>query len=101
MIQHIVMFKLKAEAEGHSAAENLQTAVERLADLEAQVPSLKKLTVLTGTDGVPQSNYDLALVCLFDDLAGLDAYQTHPAHLAFGAFIAKVREARACIDAEI
>ena len=41
------------------------------------------------------------LLCMFDDMEGLNAYQVHPKHVEFGGFIKKVREARACIDFEV
>ena len=34
------------------------------------------------------------------DIEGLNAYQIHPTHKAFGAFITPLRESRACIDYE-
>ena len=40
------------------------------------------------------------VICDFDDIEGLNAYQIHPTHKAFGAFITPLRESRACIDYE-
>ena len=48
-----------------------------------------------------QSNYDIALICDFEDMKGLEAYQNHPDHKAFGAFISGIRRNRACIDFEM
>jgi len=42
----------------------------------------------------------LALVCEYDDIAGLEAYQIHPLHKEFGKFITPLRDTRACIDFE-
>lgn len=100
MIKHIVMFKLKGEADGRSAFENAKKARELLAGFEKEIPSLKKIEVGINSPDAPESNFELVLVCDFDDIRGLDEYQTHPKHLEFGKFIVGVRESRACIDYE-
>jgi hypothetical protein len=48
----------------------------------------------------PESNYTIALICDFDDIEGLNAYQVHPAHVEFAKFIGTVKTERACIDYE-
>lgn len=102
MIKHIVMFKLK-DTDGRSAHENALLAKEKADKLPSLVPSLKGFECVTGGDGFDSSNYDIALICEFEDKAGLDAYQCHPDHKAFGSFIAALREenGRACIDFEM
>lgn len=100
MIKHIVMFKLKENADGKTKAEHIEEAKKRLAVFEAEIPTLKKLVVAINDPQTPESNYDLALICDFDDIEGLNAYQIHPTHKAFGAFITPLRENRACIDYE-
>jgi hypothetical protein len=50
--------------------------------------------------GAPPDNEDMALICLFDDLAGLHAYKKHPAHVAFGDFMRRVRIRRTSMDYE-
>ena len=83
MIKHIVMFKLK-EAEGRSD----------------NVKELKKGEVVINSKDAPESNYTIALICDFDTIDDLNAYQVHPAHLEFGKFIGTVKTDRACIDYE-
>ncbi len=99
MIKHIVMFKLK-EANGKSAVENAKEAQAMAAQLKDAIPTLEKIEAVCSTSQADQSNYELALICDFKDMEGLNAYQTHPAHLKFGEFISRVRESRACIDYE-
>lgn len=96
MIKHIVMFTLKEE----NKKQNLETAKEKLKNFEAEIPSIKKFKVVTNAEGAPESNCDLALICDFEDIEGLNAYQVHPKHVEFGKFITSVRESRACIDYE-
>lgn len=99
MIRHVCMFKLKEEAEGKSKAENLDTAVRMLKALD-DLPGVLRAQVVTNVPLTPDSNYDLCLIFDFKDVQDLDAYQAHPRHAEFGAFIAPVRESRACIDYE-
>ncbi|WP_099467164.1 Dabb family protein [Konateibacter massiliensis] len=96
MIKHIVMFKLQE----NEKTENLETAKSMLASFEKEIPTLKKLEVVCNHKETPETNCDLALICDFEDIAGLNEYQKHPTHVAFGKFITQVRESRACIDYE-
>ena len=45
MIKHIVMFKLKENAEGKTKQETIVEAKKRLSVFEAEIPTLKKLVV--------------------------------------------------------
>lgn len=101
MIRHIVMFELLEEAEGKSLQENLETAKEKAKALRDKIPTLKRYQVVTNAPDADQSNFDIALICDFDDMEGLSAYQVHPEHKAFGAYITGVRKSRACIDFEM
>ncbi|MDE6591758.1 MAG: Dabb family protein [Oscillospiraceae bacterium] len=102
MIKHIVMFKLKDTPE-HTAAENAAIAKAEAEKLRTAVPSLKEYEVVLNADNADNSNYNIALICLFGDMAGLAEYQQHPAHKEFGEFIYGLRteNGRACIDFEI
>lgn len=99
MIKHIVMFKLK-EANGKSAVENAKEAQAKAVQLKSEIPALVKIEAVCNAPKADQSNYELALICDFKDIEGLNEYQTHPAHLKFGEFVSKIRESRACIDYE-
>lgn len=99
MIKHIVMFKLK-EADGRSEYENALEAKKRFDNVIANVKELKKGEVVINSKDAPESNYTISLLCDFDTIADLNAYQIHPAHLEFGKFISTVRIDRACIDYE-
>ncbi len=100
MIKHIVMFKLKEGANGKSAMENAKEAQAKAAALKDVVPSVENMEVVCNSPAADGTNYELALICDFKDMEALDAYQTHPEHVKFGAYITSVREARACIDYE-
>lgn len=99
MIKHIVMFKLK-EADGRSEYENAAEAQRRFEDVIANVKELKRGGVVINSKDAPESNYTIALVCDFESIDDLNAYQVHPAHVEFGKFIGTVKTDRACIDYE-
>lgn len=103
MIRHIVLFKFKDFANGRPKAENLEEAKARMLALKDQIPELTSLEVRFGAEGQAPANYDYILVSDFDSLAQLDAYQKHPAHVAFGQFVKELREpeGRVCIDYEL
>lgn len=100
MVRHIVMWRLKDEAEGKSKTENVQIIKHSLEALYGIAPTLKSITVAPNMEGVPESNFDLVLVCTFDDLAGLDAYQNHEAHQKALSYIRRVVSERVCVDYE-
>ncbi len=100
MIKHIVMFKLKPEYQGRTALENAIAAKENAQKLTELVPTLQKLEVCINHENTDSGNYEFALICEFEDMEGLNAYQVHPAHVEFGKFITPMRELRACIDYE-
>ena len=99
MIKHIVMFKFKATEE-MSEYDNALEAKKRFEDVIKNVKELKKGELVINSADAPESNYTIALICDFDDIEGLNAYQVHPAHVEFAKFIGTVKTDRACIDYE-
>ena len=99
MIKHIVMFKLK-EANGKSEFENALEAEERFDKVIENVKELKKGEVVINSADAPENNYTIALLCDFETIDDLNAYQVHPIHKEFGTFIAEIKTDRACIDYE-
>jgi predicted metal-dependent HD superfamily phosphohydrolase len=100
VIKHIVMFTIREEANNKSKAEIIAEAKLKSQNFNEEIPTIKKFNFVTNSMEAPDSNYDLALICEFDDIEGLNEYQKHPKHVEFGKFITEVRESRACIDYE-
>ena len=98
MIRHIVMWKLKAEAEGKTKAENALIIKESLEALKGVAPTLVDIEVGLNDPETPESNYDVVLNCTFASVADLNDYQVHPAHQAAAVYIKKVVEERVCVD---
>ena len=100
MLKHIVMWKLKAEAEGRDAAGNAQEMKRQLESLKARIPEILELEV-----GLPlkplEGNPDLVLVSLFRDEAALEVYQKHPDHQKVVEFVKKIFAERRVVDYQI
>lgn len=92
------MFKLAEEAEGNPKAENALIVKEMLESLQQVIPVIRKIEVIVQLAETSSDNYDILLVSDFETPDDLKTYAVHPAHLKVGAFIAKVRTARAVID---
>ena len=97
MLEHIVMWKFKPEAEGADKAANLVRAKALLDACAGLTPGMRMLEVAIAQPGL-ECTYDLVLYAEFDDAAALDAYQNHPQHLAVKPFIGAVRLDRQCMD---
>lgn len=98
MIQHIVWWTLKEEAEGSNAEGNAKRMVDMLRALEGQIPSLLSLSVSMEIAGSSTEPCDVILVSTHENVEGLQAYAEHPAHMACVDFIRSVVSSRHAID---
>ncbi|MBT7953060.1 MAG: Dabb family protein [Gammaproteobacteria bacterium] len=97
MIKHIVMWKLKEQAEGNDKQTNALLMKEKLEAIADIVPGMIKLEV--GIDlGLDAAGFDVVLYSEFADESALAAYQAHPEHKAVFPFISAVRDARNAVD---
>jgi len=100
MIKHIVLWKFRDQAEGHTKEENMDTVRARLLALQGVVPQLKSMQI--GKDVLHSDmSFDMGLICAFDSLEDLQAYKVHPAHQAVSAFVKLVRTDRVSLDFEV
>lgn len=99
MIRHIVAFRLAAD-DAATRTEQAAEAARRLNALYGVVPTLRTMSAGANTL-YPGENWDLVLVADFDDEAGLDAYQVHPAHQEVVAYIGSIRSDRVAVDVEV
>lgn len=100
MIKHIVMWRFADQAAGADKATNLAIAQQKLAGLNGLVAGLRTLEPVVPVDGFEHS-YDLVLYSEFDSVEALQAYATHPDHVAVARFITEVRTERICVDYEV
>jgi heme-degrading monooxygenase HmoA len=99
MIKHIVMWKLKDQAEGSDRASNALEMKRRLDACANVVPGILKFEVMLAQPGL-EATYDVVLYSEFADKEALAAYAAHPTHKAVAPFIGAIREARQCMDYE-
>ncbi len=99
MIKHIVMWRLKPEAEGADAATNARRVKTALESLRGRIPGV--LAIEVGID-VERSSaaFDVVLYSEFESREALAAYQTHPEHARVAEFIGRIRQDRAVVDYE-
>ncbi len=99
MIKHIVMFRLKDSAEGHSKMENARKLKALLESLKEKIPGIKCLEVGMN-QGKSKSASDIVLYSEFDDMEALEDYRRHPEHIRALDFIEKVCSERQVVDYE-
>jgi len=100
MLKHIVMWKLKDEAEGADRAANALEMKRRLDACANIVPGQLVFEVVLAQEGL-EATYDVVLYSEFTDRAALQAYIAHPVHKAVVPFIGAIREGRQCMDYEV
>lgn len=77
MVDHLVFFAAKEEA----APEEIEDLVASIRNLKGEIPSVVDLSV--GEDFSGRSGeYTHGIFVRFEDVAGLQEYMEHPAHLA-------------------
>lgn len=97
MVKHIVSFKLTGTPE-----ERKEIALKFKAALEAlpeQIEVLRSIEV--GINENPAETWDVVLTAIVDEMADVEVYAKHPAHVAAAGLLAGHKENRACVDYEI
>ncbi len=95
MVRHIVLFTLKDKS-----PEVIAEAVAKLKSLEGKIEGL--LSVEVGVDSVRSGrSCDICLNTVFDTMASLERYRTHPVHLPVQAHMHAVRESSVSADYEM
>lgn len=94
MVKHIVTFKLSGTAEERrQVAERFRDA---LMALTGQIDVLSSMDV--GINENPAEDWDVVLTAIVPDMASVEIYAKHPAHVAAAGLLAGHKEARACVD---
>ena len=102
MIKHIVVWKLKNEAEGRSKQDNAVELKRQLENLNGKIPGLLHLEVgINLAENNPGDESDVILYSEFEDMASLKAYHTHPEHQKIVPFAKSIRNERRVIDYEV
>lgn len=97
MLKHVVMWKLKAEAEGRPKEENALWMKEHLEALAGVVPEIRSLQVGINRKESEMA-YDAVLISTFENEEALAAYKAHPRHVEVSTYCKKIRESRVVVD---
>jgi len=92
VITHVVCFTFAETNDRYECRDRLEA-------LTPQIDALRSLRVgldALGDDGAA----DLVLITTHDDVDGLRAYQQHPAHEEFGAWVRPRLTARTVVDVD-
>ncbi len=100
MIKHIVVWKLKEEAEGKTKIENALMLKRELESLTRKIKEIRKLEVGINFNTV-QDAFDLGLVSEFANKNDLEVYQNHPEHQRVAGLLRRLRESRVVVDYEM
>lgn len=99
MIKHIVLWKLKDEAEGRSKIENAHLMKTKLEALPLLISELNAVEVgINMFDNKEASISDLVLIAECDNEENLRKYALHPEHKNVVEFIVKVTCERRVVD---
>ncbi|MDD4854467.1 MAG: Dabb family protein [Sulfuricurvum sp.] len=93
MLVHVVMFQFKEEKK----EDNLATVKMMLEVLPAKIEALKSMEVGIDISRSARS-FDLILISMFEDQAGLNEYAVHPAHLEVVSVIKEVTTLSKVVD---
>lgn len=94
------MFELSREVEGKTAIEHAVIVKNKFFAMKDKIDVIRHLEVGINDPDADSTNYSICLICDFDTLDDLNFYATHPAHLEVGAYLARIKLGRACIDYE-
>lgn len=93
MLTHVVMIKLTDP----SLADHLAGLLN---GLDGQIPGM--LSISAGADILrTERSWDLVLVTEFEDMAAMQGYQTHPAHVAVAGELRAAASELAAVDFEV
>ncbi len=100
MYIHLVMWRLKDEANGMSRPELATEVKRRLDSLRAVIKEIRQYNVGVNIGDYDASFFDVGLISAFDTKADFERYCQYPEHDAVVAFIQSVQEAERIVDFE-
>lgn len=97
MLKHIVMWKLKEQAEGNTNIKNALLMKEMLETLKNSIPEIGLIEVGLNVNSSAVA-YDVVLYSEFKDEEAFEIYLDHPEHLKVAEFVGKVYDDRVVVD---
>lgn len=96
MLHHIVMWKIKENANGKTKEENINLLLSGYEELKKHIPSIENAKMYRNVAEGDMN--DVVLLTCFESKEELDAYINHPKHREYSAFCKTVRETRSAVD---
>lgn len=98
MIRHIVMWKLKEEAEGAKKEKNAEKLKLILEGLKTNIEEIKNVEVGIQVNGEDKDALDVVLICDFETELDFKMYTRNSHHKKAVRFIEAVTEKRYYVD---
>ena len=96
MVKHIILWKLKEEANNVTVKQGIKDGLEGLL---GKIDGLLEIKV--EIDGLPSSNADVMLYSVFESEKALKEYAVHPEHIFVAdTYVRPFTEIRLCLDFE-
>ena len=100
MYKHLVMWKLKDEANGRTKEQNAREMKKRLDSLPGVIKEIRQYEVSINIGSYGASFYDVGLISSFDNKDDFWAYTKYPEHDEVLAFIQSVQLDEQIVDYE-
>ncbi len=101
MIRHIVMWKLKEEAEGATKEKNAQKLKLILEGLRTNIDEIKSVEVGIQTNQDDEDGLDVVLICDFETELDFQMYTRNAHHQKAINFIESVADKRYFVDYKV
>jgi hypothetical protein len=95
-IHHIILFTFKPEV----TLEQKQSVRDRISALQSQIPAIQSIVTGATVFNPLGHGYDEGVIFLFENIAKLNEYQPHEAHLDYQAFARPLIEGILIFDIE-
>ncbi|TLX78192.1 Dabb family protein [Labilibacter sediminis] len=101
MYKHVVLWKLKENADGMSRSELAKEVKRKLEALPAVINEIKEYEVAINIGDYGASFYDVSLVSVFENKDTFWNYTKYPEHDDVVAYIQSVQEDEQIVDYEL
>ena len=98
MYTHIVLWKLKENANGMNRAQLAQEVKRRLDELPLYIPEILSFETGINLGDYDASFFDVSLVSTFENKDTFCAYTKYPVHDEVVAYIQSIQEAEEIVD---
>ena len=98
MYKHVVLWKMKDEADGMNKAALAVEVKRRLDELPGIIPEISDYEVAVNIGDYGASFFDVSLIATYPDEDAFKRYCVYPEHDAVVAYIQSVTEAEEIVD---